>query len=473
MKNTIHLTIKDSVWTIGNKAAADALRGELSYDAYEWRHTALGKRKVKLHEVMIYGVKPNKFLIPTGLMPRAEAFLKKKNLPYELKSENRVVEYSKPHLKGIKFRDYQSRLIEAGLKHGRGVLQAATGTGKSIVLAGLISAFDQERILFLVHTVDLVKQMADHLQKVGIKDFAIRQGSNRKEGRIILSTIQTFSKEVMEWCNIFDVVLIDEVHHVNAIDSKLYGKTLQYLFAPVKIGVTATLPDTDAGKKQLEALIGPVICEYSINEASKEKVIAKPKVRFLDPGPIPTEYLHTRKGVPKGAKQEEPSLYGVIYYNGIVRNFNRNMKIISEAAKRVKKGKSVLIKVLFNDHGRYLLEAAENMLDDIHFVNGNTPNKERERIKHAFNSKKIKCVIATDVYKEGIDIKSLNTCIIAAGLKSEITTYQNIGRGVRLDTGKDTVEIIDFKDSCHKYLRKHSNERYRICKENKWITYEE
>lgn len=472
MKDII-LTIKDSVWTIGNKAAADALRGELSYDTYEWRNTAMGKRKVKRHEVMIYGVKANKFLIPTGLIPRVEKYLKKKKLPYKLTSENRMVEYSDPFLKGITFRDYQSRLIEAGLKHGRGVLQAATGTGKSIVLAGLISAFNQERILFLVHTVDLIKQMAEHLKKVGITDFAIRQGSNRKEGRIILSTIQTFSKEVLEWCNIFDVVLIDEVHHVNSIDSKLYGKTLQYLFAPVKIGVTATLPDTDAGRKQLEALIGPVVGEYSINEASKEKVIAKPNVRFLDPGPIPTEYLHMKKGVPKGEKQQEPSLYRIIYYNGIVRNFNRNLRIISEAAKRVKKGKSVLIKVIFNAHGRYLLEAAENMLKDVYFVNGNTPNNERERIKHAFNSKKIKCVIATDVYKEGIDIKSLNTCIIAAGLKSEITTYQNIGRGVRLDKGKDTVEIIDFKDHCHKYLRSHSNERYRICKANGWITYEE
>lgn len=474
-KDIVPLTIKDSVWTETSKMGAEVLQHELGYTTFEWKKTPKGRRKIPRRVTMVYGMKDgsNKFIFPTGLVPRAEAWLQKTKVSYRLKSEVYPVDYDDPHVDGITFYDYQERLIYKGIEDGRGVLKAATGTGKSIVLLGLMSAFSEERILFLVHTVDLIAQMEEHLKKQGFTDFGVRQGKRREDNRIILSTVQTFSKEVIDWCNHFDVILIDEVHHCNSLDSKNYGYTMQHLLAPVKLGVTATLPDTEEKQKQLEALVGPVLEEYDIKEASEDGVIAKPKVKFLYPGSVLSEHLHDKEGVPKGKNGEDPTKYKVVYYNGIVRNFNRNRRIIQYARDRLKKNKSVLIKVVYTEHGRQLMDVANDMIDDIYFVHGGTVNKERERIKKLFNEKKIKCVVATDVYKEGIDVKSLNTCIIAAGLKSELTTYQNIGRGVRIDEGKTEVEIVDFKDTCHKYLRNHFDERYRVCSENDWIVYEE
>ena len=73
------------------------------------------------------------------------------------------------------------------------------------------------------------------------------------------------------------------------------------------------------------------------------------------------------------------------------------------------------------------------------------------------------------MYKEGVDIPSLDGCIQAGGGKSEIATYQNIGRGLRRTKTKHVVLIFDFMDKQHDYVKKHYLARYALCKENGWL----
>ena len=67
--------------------------------------------------------------------------------------------------------------------------------------------------------------------------------------------------------------------------------------------------------------------------------------------------------------------------------------------------------------GKILFEAAGQ---STMFVQYATENKEK--IRQEFIKKKIKTVIATSTWKEGIDIPTLDVIIYAAGLKSEIST---------------------------------------------------
>ncbi len=457
----------DSVWTETNRQGATALQHELSYKKAIWIPTPKGKRRKEQTVKMIEFFGDGKFCFHTGFVPRVLCYLDNEHITYKYTTDVYPIEYDEPRLSNIIFRDYQIDLIETGLTHGRGVLQAATASGKSIILAGIISAFTQERILFLVHTVGLVTQFEEHLIKMGFTDVGVWQGRRKEDKRIILGTVQSFKSVVTKFTNTFDVVLIDEVHHVQAIDSKNYGYVIQRLAAPVKLGVTATLPDSDAGRKQLEALIGPVIGHYSIADAANDKVISKPTVYFLDSPEVPTHVLHDASTVPK-KKGEVLTKYKIIYFNGIIHNINRNIRIMVEAEKRIERGKSVLIKIVNMQHGVNLMQLADEFNINFTFVHGGTSKDKRETIRQDFNAKKIN-VIATDVYKEGVDIQSLDTLIVGGGLKSEITTLQNIGRTLRKTKGKTTVEIIDFKDMQHKYLRNHYTARYRVCKQNGWV----
>jgi superfamily II DNA or RNA helicase len=76
-------------------------------------------------------------------------------------------------------------------------------------------------------------------------------------------------------------------------------------------------------------------------------------------------------------------------------------------------------------------------------------------VKEALQAKEIKCVIATTVWREGINIPSLGCIINACGGKSEIVTLQAIGRGLRTSEGKDRILVVDFLDP-YKYLAQHA-----------------
>lgn len=211
MKSKSILT-QNSVWTECSRDIALLVQKELSYKHTEWKYV-FGKRKQVIQIISLVREDKEKgvYFFPTGLVPRVLRFLRKRNIEFIYKSEIACVEHDEPLLKGIEFRDYQKEFIDVALKEGRGVLQSATGTGKSIIIAGIMSAFSQEKILFLVHTQDLVTQMKKDLVKFfGKEDIGEWTGGTRKMNRIVVATIQSFSKVAWEYTDYFDVCFVDE-----------------------------------------------------------------------------------------------------------------------------------------------------------------------------------------------------------------------------------------------------------------------
>ena len=90
-------------------------------------------------------------------------------------------------------------------------------------------------------------------------------------------------------------------------------------------------------------------------------------------------------------------------------------------------------------------------------------------MKHELDNGVTKAVIATSVWKEGVNIRSLNNVINAGGGKSEIQTLQCIGRGLRITDEKKVVNIYDFFDSGHPYLIAHFGERFCLFVDQGWV----
>lgn len=103
------------------------------------------------------------------------------------------------------------------------------------------------------------------------------------------------------------------------------------------------------------------------------------------------------------------------------------------------------------------------------FIHGADGDDVRTKVKNALESKRIKCVIASTIFKEGVNIPSLDCCINAAGGKSEIATLQALGRGLRTTKTKKEVLIIDFKDTSNKWLRSHFRARMKVYRSNGWV----
>ena len=406
---------------------------------------------------------------PTGLVPSVGDYLRQKQIPYTVSSDPFESYYKKmkqeqnqPHLKGITFREDQLSLIQKAITHKRGVIQSPTGSGKTILQLGIVSVFPKANVLLLAHTLGITTQTAKEFQKY---DFACEEIGGKKkndpikaikENRIVVSTIQSFTKiDPDVYSDYFDIVIVDEAHHVSKFECN-YTKTLRNLLAPIRFGFTATLPIEKEAQMSLEGHIGPLIGSLSIDEAHELGILAKPKIKL-----IKSSYSH---------EVRELRRYEDVYQEGIVLNQKRNMKILSETDKCVEQGKTCLIIVKKIEHGERLQSLyKKNYGRELLFVQGNTDEDVREKIKHSLIEKKTKAVICTAVWREGVDIPSLDVIINAAGGKSEIMTLQTIGRGLRKTNEKSEVLIIDFFDSSHPYLISHFGERITLYMEKGWI----
>lgn len=456
------ITILDSVHAKASKPLVPGVYECLAFKADLWKHKRFGRSKQVITRSFLD--KRNRIFL-TGLMPRVETYLKSKKIPFDI-SDVQIESVPKPdslkvRLKNFQLRPDQLKAVKAAFDKHRGTIIAPTGTGKTVVIMGLISMFKKPevKILFLCHTLDLLNQTFDEFQKAGLGPLQIISGDtsrviDKKNIKIVLSTVQSFSKiDPLDYVDFFDIVFVDEAHHCNSRKSQ-FGQVLQYSLAPMKIGFTATIPESQQKRLALEGLIGPVIYELTIEEGVKLKLMAKPEITLIGVKPKPAI--------------SDLKKYRDFYREGIVANLSRNRQIAKLIMTRVHEGKSVLIMVKEILHGQNIQEICGSVGVATNFVQGATAARTRDLTKKLLNEKHYKAVISTAVWREGINIPTLDVVINACGGKSEIMTLQAIGRGLRKTKQKSKVEIIDFLDP-YKYLAEHTIRRLLIYKKEGWI----
>jgi superfamily II DNA or RNA helicase len=425
---------------------------DLAYKKEYWKKKTYGRERIEYDAFII----DTKGIFLTGHLDKIKTYCEQNN--YEVTILNQPIKsaFNPPlELPGITYRNDQIKLINTALLSGRGVLKSPTGSGKTVIACGIMSSFTNSNILFLCHTVDLVKQTIDELKKFNLGPVTqVGDGKKDMSGRIVVATMQSLSNmDIDEYSNRFDVVFVDEAHHISSFTGT-YAKLLSVIFSPIRFGLTATLSNKLESLLAMEGFIGPVIGEVTINDGMKEKFLAKPIIKLIK--------------VPKNTDVTILKKYSEIYDEAIVTYRQRNRIILDEARKLNNDNKSVLIYVNKIEHGERLISIAEILGMKVYFVRGEVSGDERESLKKKLINKEILTVVATTVWKEGVNIKSLNAIFIAGGGKSELGLIQTIGRGLRIDIDKIEMLIVDFLDS-GKYLSEHCIERLGVYVENGWI----
>ena len=235
----------------------------------------------------------------------------------------------------------------------------------------------------------------------------------------------------------------------------MYAKILSAIETPHRYGFTATLPYISLAKMALEGLIGRVVGELSINEAVDLDLLAKPKLKLIK---IPIDH-----------EIRDIKTYKEAYYRGIVTHHVRNTRVIIEAEKFIKQKIPTLILVHHIEHGLFLQKIAKKYNLKIPYIYQKTKKEDREQIKKDLLEGRIFGVLAGNSWREGINIPCLGAIINACGGKSEISTLQGIGRGLRKTEKKDKVVIVDFFDPSSKWLANHFAERLCLYFDMQWI----
>jgi len=449
----------DSIECRVSKKDAQKLIPCLSYKAVFWRKGQFSKKRTEYRKQCFSHKTKDYWYFYTGHLKRVRKFCEKRGIEFYFYPETYPEEpFIKPSIPGITLREDQKRIINKSLVHQTGVIKAPTGTGKTILQLGIISAFKSRNILLLAHTSSIVNQTIDKIRELEWDCTQIGGGVGGEFSiydKIVIATIQSFAKiDPNKYSTFFDVVIVDEAHRVSSFNG-LYHKVLSNLLAPVRLGFTATLPYKEEAKMALEGLIGPLITEQTINEAAEKKILAVPKIKIIK----------------SRLKQRVKELrnYQEVYQKGIVENLSRNKQIVDIVINHKEKKQSTLIFVNKIEHGKNLIKLFKKREVNIPFIKGDMPNERREVIKKSLIKKKRLVVIATTAWKEGVDIPSLDVVFNAGGGKSEIATLQSIGRGLRRTDEKDLVIIYDFFDPSHNFLISHFGERVSLYCKNNWL----
>lgn len=354
---------------------------------------------------------------------------------------------------GSTARDYQLDAEEAGVTKERGIIQIATGGGKTNVAVAIVQRFPTVRWLFLAHRATLMEQAAERYEALtGKKAGRIGEGTWSEEEHFTCATFQSLSAAVKAgkhrasfkaWTGL----IADEAHVLPA--ASYYAVSMELPNARFRLGISATPLDREDKRSVFAvASLGPVIFEHRAAGLIEAGYLARPVISLLR------------------VKQEFPMLdkYGLIkkwpwmkvYEEGVVRSLPRNRTLLAAVAK-AEKPCLVFVKEIL--HGKAFDKAlrARGMRSD--FVWGSASLQARKDAVRRLVRGDSDVLVSSVIFQEGVDIPELRSVVVAAAGKSVIASLQRIGRGMRRSDGKDTFEVWDVADEGEPWLERHAKAR--------------
>lgn len=340
-------------------------------------------------------------------------------------------------------RYYQKEMIALGLKHGRGVFEAAVGSGKSLVMAYLIKEI-AAKSLIVVPSRGLSGQIYNDFSSwFGAGNVELLDANKirklKRPKAISIVTVQSLgslhkSGEFKAFAEQIDALFVDEVHHSGAATYTKLLNDLDHVY--YRFGFTGTFLRNDNKTLDMWSFLSNVLFTYPAHQAISEGFLT----------PMET-WVHTLSGKAIKKYQKEYDHH----YCGNPELLDKINHIISQSD-----GGQVLILVSKKDKGGKIIHEYLNTLG-IHnaYISGDNSKDEINQTIEYFNEKQIQVLIGSSVIGEGIDVRSADHLIMCQGGKSEITMVQAAGRLVRLHPGKLKAYLHDFRFEGTRYMQKH------------------
>lgn len=341
----------------------------------------------------------------------------------------------------IELRDYQQDVVRQCVRCSRGIVNAATGAGKTEIFIALIAALRVPSIV-IVDNVDLATQTADRIRGLDIPVRKMTGGKIHDYGHqpwVSVSTYQTLHRR-KNWLKKahYDLKIADECHGVAA---KTWFSVMSAIPAYYSFGFSGSIDwqwEDAIRYAQIMGMTGKQIVNIPSDLLVKMGFLAKPNI-------IMVEYEREWQG---GSYFEE-------YEAIIVKDEKLNKEIVPKIAARHLQDK-VLILVNRLDHGRMLAEEL-----GFPWVCGDDTAEYRENMLNDFRDGKINKLIASKIFKQGIDIPDVEVMITVGSDDSYHSVFQKLGRGMRKTATKDSLHYYDIFPRTHGYLEKHAKNRLK------------
>jgi superfamily II DNA or RNA helicase len=354
----------------------------------------------------------------------------------------------------IMLRDYQVDAINKYLENPQSLQEIATGAGKTITTATLSHLSEPYgRSLVIVPNKSLVTQTEEDYRNCGL-DVGVYFGDRKELGKT--HTICTWQSlnildkkhkdgtavlSLAEFLEGVSAIIVDEVHQAKAeVLKNLLTRNLRN--APIRWGLTGTVPKEKFEFESIHASLGPVIGGITAKELQDKGVLSNCHVNIV-------QLMDT---------QAFTDYQSELKY--LVTNKDR-IDYIGKLLNTVRQDGNTLILVDRISAGEMLQERIPGSV----FVKGDVKLKDRKEAYDEINESDNHVVIATyGVAAVGINIPRIFNLVLIEPGKSFVRVIQSIGRGVRKAKDKDFVQIWDLTSTC-KFAKRHLTQRKKFYKE--------
>lgn len=322
----------------------------------------------------------------------------------------------------------------------KALIHAATGIGKTY-----LAAFDSlgfEKVLFVAHREEILKQASESFRRIRPQDEQGFFNGNFKhtDKPLIFASVSSLGKE--EYLNeknfrpdYFDYIVVDEFHHAVNVS---YLKIISYFKYRFLLGLTAT-PDRMDGRNIYE------ICDYNVPfKITLKDAINKGML-------VPFRYY---------------GIYDGVDYSGlpVVRG-----KYLQKALdiRLIVKERCDLIYKNYRKYGSQSAlgfccsrEHAEKMAEEfcardvpacaVYSDSDGNFSEDRTVAIKKLEKGEIKVIFSVDMFNEGVDIPSLDMVMFLRPTESPVIFLQQLGRGLRRETGKEFLTVLDFMGNYEK-----------------------
>ena len=316
------------------------------------------------------------------------------------------------------------------------LLYHATGTGKTVT-AVMDAKRCGGRTLFLAHTQELVNQAADTFRTLWPEVTVGRYMESIKEpeAHVVCGSVQSVALHLEDFReDAFSYLIVDEAHHAAA---DTYQKILAYFHPAFTLGLTATPERTDDNRAILD-----------IFKNTAHKLDIQTAVEIGELVPIRCIRIHTNIDLTRVR-------FNSVQYN--IRDLEskiyvpeRNRLIVDTWLQYVRDKRTVVFCASVR-HAEQIAELFRQAGVSAAAVSGGMKPAERREFQDRFVRREILVLCACDLLNEGWDCPEIEVLFMARPTMSRVLYTQQLGRGMRLFPGKESLMVFDFVDNASQY----------------------
>lgn len=401
----------------------------------------------------------NDVILPRGCFQELLNLLKEHAIEVNIKDEQYTGETIDAVFHGT-LSSQQNDAVETMLKNKQGVLEAATGFGKTVLAISII-AERKVNTLIIVHRKALMQQwiekLAVFLHVPAAEIGQIGGGKNKVTGFVDVATIQSlnYKGQLKSLVTQYGQIIVDECHNIPAITFEAVLKQIRPQYV---LGLTATPKRKDGMHPIITMQCGPV--RYRIDAKSQAQV---------------RPFLH--RLVPRKTKFHTKETDFQSICNEIAIDRDRNQQIFNDVLESLEEGKTPIVLTNRLLHLEVLTKMFQGFVKNIIVLTGSMKEKDQEMARKQLleiPSQEERLILATGQYiGEGFDDARLDTLFLTMPISWKGTLQQYVGRLHREYDTKQEVRVYDYVDANVSRLKEMYGKRLKGYKSMGYITSDE